>query len=111
MSLTVYLEAERIVNVYDANITSNLANMARAVGIYQLLWHPETCGIQHARDLTEPLQEGLDELLANHKKYKEYDTENGWGTYDQFVPWLMQYIKACKQNPDATVSTCVQEII
>lgn len=32
-----------------------------------------------------------------------YDSQNGWGTYDQFLPWLEQLLNACRENSDARI--------
>jgi hypothetical protein len=35
--------------------------------------------------------------------FKMHDAPNGWGTYEQFLPWLEEYLRACEENPDAIV--------
>ena len=102
----VVLTAEADVNtrVYSANITHNLGDMADAAGIYKPLWRPEEIGIVKAGELIEPLSEGLAKLKAEPGRFKEFNVSNGWGLYEHFVPFVEQYLEACKAYPNATVS-------
>lgn len=104
MSLDVTLTKIKPTEVFWANITHNLNDMAEAAGIYKHLWRPEEIEITHASQLIEPLEEGLAKMKSDPGKYREYDSPNGWGKYDDFIPWIEKYIEACKQNPDAEVS-------
>jgi len=101
MSLDVTLE--RRVEVYEANITHNLAAMAEGAGIYRHLWRPDEIGVETAGELIEPLRQGLLELESNPERFRAFDAENGWGTYDDFVPWVRRYLEACQLNPDAEI--------
>ncbi|KVC83986.1 hypothetical protein [Burkholderia ubonensis] len=103
MSLDVYLTDADGDRVYEANITHNLNKMADAAGIYKHLWRPEEIGIERAKDLVYPLTEGLVDMLRRPAHYHQFNPENGWGSYDGFIPWIVEYIKACAANPDATV--------
>lgn len=103
VSLDVYLKAVRLTTVYDANITHNLTKMAEKADIYYELWRPEEINISTARQLIEPLIKGLELLKSNPDKFKEYNSPNGWGMYEHFVPFVERYIEACKENPDAII--------
>lgn len=110
MSLDVYLEigpcehcGREAEAVWDYNITHNLNKMADEAGIYFALWRPEEIGITKAKQLIEPLGDGLKKLLENPTKYKEHNPSNGWGDYDGLVRFVTEYIKACGQYPDANV--------
>lgn len=104
MSLNVYLTAIRPTTVFDANITHNLNRMADAAGIYKYLWRPDELGISKAKDLIEPLAAGLELMRADKARFEEFNANNGWGTYEQFLPWIEKYLAACQENPDADVS-------
>ena len=104
MSLDVTLTATRKVSVFDANITHNLSKMAEEAGIYKHLWRPDEIEIKTAAELIEPLKAGLQKMKDNPEHFKSFDAENGWGTYDDFVPWIEKYLAACEENPDAEVS-------
>lgn len=104
MSLDVMLRAVREVEVYSSNITHNLGGMAEAAGIYQALWRPEEIGIEKAEQLIEPLTRGLGRLRAEPERFSVYNSPNGWGLYEHFVPFVERYLAACIENPDAIVS-------
>ncbi len=103
MSLDVYLTATVPTCVFDANITHNLSGMANEAGIYKHVWRPEEVGVKTAADLIEPLRAGITLMENNPTRFMAFDADNGWGRYDQFVPWLKKYLAACEENPTATV--------
>jgi len=105
MSLDVYLESgePNEESLFWGNITHNLTAMADAAGIYQCLWRPIENGMVRAKDLLQPLTDGLAAMRIDPEKFKAFNAKNGWGTYDQFVPWIEEYLKACKENPDALI--------
>ena len=88
---------------YTANITHNLAKMAREAGIYDVVWEPEKNGITTASELIKPLEVGIALMKSNPQRFKEFDSPNGWGLYENFVPWLEGYLEACREYPDAEV--------
>ena len=104
MSLDVYLVAMRATSVYDANITHNLGDMTREVGIYQHLWRPEELGIVYASELIELLTSRLALLKSDPERFRKFDAPNGWGRYEHLVRFTEEYLAACQANPDATVS-------
>lgn len=89
--------------LYSSNITHNLGPMAGAAGIYKHLWRPEEIGITKAKDLIQPLTEGLEKLKADPEGFRKYDAPNGWGKYEHFVPFVEQYLEACKAHPEAEI--------
>lgn len=104
MSLDVRLTAIRPTVVFDYNITHNLNTMVEKAGIYKHLWRPDEIGITKAEQLIEPLQHGLDLLVDNPDYFKQFNPENGWGSYDGLVQFVKDYLQACKENPDAEIS-------
>lgn len=109
MSLDVTLttpkckECGRSEELWSANITHNLNEMAEAALIYKHLWRPEELGITKARDLIEPLQEGLRYLRSDPMLFSRYNPVNGWGNYGILVEFVAGYLKACEEHPDADV--------
>lgn len=103
MSLDVYLSQMHETNVYEANITHNLNKMASEAGIYKCLWRPEEVGITKAEQLIPLLKEGLSKLMDNPEYYRRFNSPNGWGTYEDFVPWVRRYLDACREFPNAKV--------
>lgn len=90
--------------VYTANITHNLGRMATEAGIYYELWRPEEIGLTKAEQLIPRLQQGLNKLNANPDTYRQYNPENGWGTYEGLVDFVRKYLAACEMYPNADVS-------
>lgn len=103
MSLDVYLTAVRPTEVFSANITHNLNSMADAAGIYQACWRPEEIGAKYASDIIPLLEKGLEDLKSRPEYFKQFNSPNGWGMYENFVPWVEKYLAACKENPDAEI--------
>lgn len=108
MSLDVDLMMTQPVSVYESNITHNLGKMAGEVSLsngmtlYDVLWRPdEQEGLKFARDISELLDEGWNILLSDPEKYKRYNPENGWGSYDGLCNFVYRYRNACWDNPDA----------
>uniref|UniRef100_A0A6M3IMA8 Uncharacterized protein n=1 Tax=viral metagenome TaxID=1070528 RepID=A0A6M3IMA8_9ZZZZ len=89
--------------LFSANITHNLNTMAAEAGIYKHLWRPDEIEITQAKQLIEPLQKGLDLMKSDPKRFKEFDAPNKWGLYINFVPWVENYLRACRENPEAFV--------
>jgi hypothetical protein len=108
--------------LYHANITHNLYAMAHAANIYDVLWrpcrvHPDYVSIDnydwemrfedsvtiYAKDITELIQAGLHRLKTRPGCYKQFDSPNRWGIYEDFIPFVEKYLKACLEYPDAIV--------
>jgi hypothetical protein len=118
MSLDVYLHIEKGTEdcphcaqpyaagetVFDANITHNLSKMASEAGIYEALWRPDEVGIMKAAQLIAPLAEGLAKMKADREHFEKFNSPNGWGMYENFVPWVERYLKACTEYPEAYVT-------
>ena len=100
-----YTEDEE--EVYESNITHNLTDMAEQAGIYESLWHPEKIGATKAKDIIEPLDKGLADLKARPEYFEKFNASNGWGTYKHFVPFVRDYLNACKEYPDATIEVSI----
>ena len=104
MSLDVMLTEVRECEIFNQNITHNLGKMAEEAGIYKHLWRPEEIGITTAIDLIQPLKDGVALMEKDPERFKKFNAPNGWGMYENFVPWIKRYIEACELNPGAKVS-------
>ena len=136
MSLDVYLTRKRWISydegktlieddeeVYSANITHNLGDMAQEAGIYEALWRPyrlvdgyietdnyddelqfEQKQVIKAFDITNVIEKGLADMKARPDYFKKFDSPNGWGLYQNFIPFIEKYLDALKEYPDAIVS-------
>lgn len=86
------------------NITHNLGGMAKAAGIYHACWRPEEIGAKQAKDIIPLLEAGLKWLRENRAEAEKHNAPNGWGMYENFVPWVERYLEACREFPDAEIS-------
>ena len=111
MSLDVDLMVTQPTSVYSSNITHNLVRMANAVKLdevdltlYDILWRPDEHGFTHANEIAALLDIGWNILLSDPEKYKRYNPENGWGSYEGLCDFVYRYRNACWDNPDAKLS-------
>lgn len=91
--------------VFSANITHNLTAMAKEAGLFEVVWEPERLGDVRAGHLIPMLMRGLARLKSAPRHYEKWNTPNGWGMYEHFVPWLEKYLEACWLHPTALVET------
>jgi hypothetical protein len=107
MSLDVYLEDPtakyKTESLYWANITHNLGEMADKAGIYKALWRPEEIGAKYAKDIIEVVEKGLADLKARPEYFEQFNSPNGWGMYEHFVPFVDKYLEALKEYPKAKI--------
>lgn len=110
MSLDFYLHYkmdDNEIEVFDRNITHNLAKMADKAGIYEALWHPDKINAVHAKDIINLLEKGLEELKAKPEFFEKFNAANGWGLYEHFVPFVEKCLEACRQYPNAKIRVSV----
>jgi hypothetical protein len=94
------------IELYDANITHNLGPMADLAGVYLPLWRPGKAGVEVAADLIEPIRNGIEDMKARPDFFRQFDAENGWGKYRDFLPWLEELLAAREEHPKAKVGIC-----
>lgn len=104
MSLDIILTAPRPTHVFERNITHNLGPMAKAAGLYEVMWRPEEINVNVAADAIPLLERGLENLVADPDKYKALEPENGWGTYEGLVKFVEAYLEACQRDHRAEVN-------
>jgi len=109
--------------VYNTNITHNLNKMACEAGIYEALWRPyklkndymdfgcnydAECEFENsqkikASEIIPFLEKGLLELKSKPEYFKKFNSPNGWGTYEHFVPFVENYLNACRKHSSTIV--------
>ena len=90
--------------VYSANITHNLNQMASEAGIYKHLWRPDEINITKAEQLIQPLRNGYNLLRSDPDYFTQFNPENGWGDYEGLISFVEKYLAACEEYPNAEVS-------
>jgi hypothetical protein len=105
--------------VFSTNITHNLNRMADKASMYKALWYltkaeddfyprvDRDISITLAKELLIYLEHGLNQLKTYPEFFKQFSASNGWGTYEQFIPWIEKLIEACKQYPDALLRVSI----
>jgi hypothetical protein len=109
--------------MYSGNITHNLGEMAGKAGIYEALWRPyklkegynileddhqaeyifEEVNTVRAFEITPIIEKGLEDMKARPEYYKTFDSPNGWGIYDHFIPFIEKYLEALKEYSESIV--------
>jgi hypothetical protein len=89
--------------VAEFNFTHNLTKMASEAGIYRPLWRGDEDGITTARQIYDALEPKVRLLAEDRERFEKFDAENGWGTWESFVPRLYVLLGACAMYPDARV--------
>lgn len=100
MSLDFTLTEVKETEVFSTNVTHNLARMFDEAGVYDALYMSEG---KCAGDIISVIEEGIAKMEAEPERFKPFSAKNGWGTYEQAIPWLKDLVVGLKENPDATI--------
>lgn len=104
MGLNIYFKKPNTDELsHIAGITHNLGQMAKVCELYKPLWRPEEIGITYAKELIPYLSNGLSELVSKPNEYKQFNSPNGWGTYQNLVKFTTEVYLACLDNPDVLI--------
>lgn len=101
MSLDVSVKAKRLVDVYEDNITYNLAPMYyKCIDINGGL---KALNGMKCKDAVPVLNRAIDDLIENKEEYEKLNPENGWGSYEGLLKSLKSLRIACLENPSGKV--------
>ena len=100
MSLNIWLTA--IVETEDVkkNITHNLKAMWIEAGVYEALYKSEG---KRAKEVLPMLREGLAQMHNRPLYFKQFNSPNGWGTYDNAVKWLSDLVVEFQKYPEGII--------
>lgn len=60
---------------------------------------------KHASEMADYLQHIiLSQMLDDPERFRVHDAPNGWGTFEQLIPRMVEFIIACRRWPHAKVS-------
>ena len=100
---------------WSANITHNLVSMASQVPVtlrdgeettlYKVVWRSEELGIDDTTTLLPYLIQGLEYMISHRPELLPFNPPNGWGSYDGFIKFLLNYKQACEDNPGCKIKT------
>lgn len=101
MSLDISIKARRTVEVYEDNITYNLAPM-----YYKCI--DENLGFKlldgmKCKDAIRVLNRAINDLVKNKEEYEKLNPKNGWGSYEGLLKSLKSLRIACLENPSGKV--------
>ena len=71
-------------------------------------WRPEEIGAEYAKDIIEIVEKGLAYLKARPEYFEQFNSPNGWGMYEHFVPFVAKYLEAIKEYPEAKIEVSRQ---
>ena len=101
MSLDVSVKARRTVDVYEDNITYNLAPMYyKCIDINGGL---KALNGMKCKNAIPVLNRAIDDLIENKEEYEKLNPENGWGSYEGLLKSLKSLRIACLENPSGKV--------
>lgn len=102
MSYDIWLEidtgAGHKARIFDWNFTSNVARMWRHAGADLAEFDGKRAG-----DCADILAAAVERMAADPETYREMDSPNGWGTYDQLLPALRELLEAMRTHPNTAV--------
>jgi hypothetical protein len=102
MSYDVYLEVDaggpEPVEAYWRNHTSNTSRMWREAGC-----DIAACGGHQAAQFAEGLAGAISAMEEEPEKYRQWEPENQWGTYETTLSFLRDLLDACRAYPRAVV--------
>lgn len=101
MSLDVSVKARKVVDVYEDNITYNLAPMYyKCIDINGGL---KALNGMKCKNAIPVLNRAIDDLIENKEEYEKLNPENGWGSYEGLLKSLKNLRIACLENPSGKV--------
>lgn len=84
----------------DMNITHNLTPMWGKAGVYEALYESEGTRAQQWLDV---LRAGVADMEQKPAEYEALNALNGWGLYENALPWLRDWLAACEAHPLAII--------
>lgn len=101
MSYDVYLEIDTgkaMVEVWWRNHTSNTVQMWREAGVDLAYYDGKSAAL-----LEVPLGIAIANMKERPKAFREFESDNGWGTYESTLEFLEAIYAACKEHWRTTV--------
>lgn len=109
MSLDVYIKNKKKEEDREwiANITHNMNKMAQRIFVsenketlYDYVWRPEELDREiDTKEMAKILTKGIYIMISKRRSLLRYEPENGWGSYDSFLKFLIKYKEACEDSP------------
>ena len=98
MSVDLSIKAKRLVEIYETNITYNLAPMYYKA-IDKELGLKKIKGMSCKKALPI-IENAIKDMIDNKEEYKKLNPKNGWGTYDGLLEKFKEIRNICEDNLD-----------
>ena len=101
MSLDISINAKRIVQIFEGNITYNLAPM-----YYKCIDKEkgfEKLNNMSCKDALPIIDTAITDMINNEDEYRKLNPENGCGSYEDLLKQLKEIENCCKNNPDGVI--------
>lgn len=98
MSVHISIRAKREVDIYETNITYNLAKMYyKAIG--------DGLGLKKIKGMTckealPIIDNAIKDMIDKKEEYEKLNPSNGWGSYDGLLKDFKDIREICEENPD-----------
>lgn len=120
MSLTVAI-IDKDETIWDGNITHNMGVMASHIpvnyrneddtvafmgSLYDIVWRADNIGdpfFLNTAPMVDVLSDGICYMIQHRLELLQYNPDNGWGSYDDFLNWLISYKNQCEDNPNCKI--------
>lgn len=101
MSLDIGIKAKREVEIFDGNITYNLAPMYykcidKEIGFKKL-------NGMNCMEALPILNNAIADLIEHKEEYVKLNPDNGWGSYDELLKLLKDMRSCCEENKDGEI--------
>ena len=102
MSLDISITAKREVEIFESNITYNLAPMYyKCIDEEKGLKKLDNMSCKEALPI---INNAITDLLNNADEYRKLNPENGWGSYEGLLTALQEMRNCCENNPDGIIN-------
>lgn len=99
ISLYYQVEPNEKAFVYDDNMTSNVYAMAKEAGILSVI-NGES-NDKAVTEIVDTIKSGYADMLSRPDVYEAIEGANNWGTYDQFLLFVADLLRACAKYPNS----------
>lgn len=101
MSLDINIKAMREVEIYEANITYNLAPMYyKCIDKEKGLKKIDNMSCKEALPI---INNAITNMLNYADEYRKLNPANGWGSYEGLLAKLQELRNCCETNPDGII--------
>lgn len=102
MSLDIYVKAMKEVNIFEKNITYNLAPMYyKCIDKEKGLKKLDNMSCKKALPI---INKAIADMLNNADEYRKLNPSNGWGSYEGLLVALQDLRNCCANNPDGIIN-------